>query len=158
MVIAGVQDLSRNTMTGSVTTSFTTGDFIDTLKLNVQVLESVDPTVPFRLVFNKPVGPATVSTQTVTLERVSNPGGNGYYIPVWHGYAERKHVPVHAGPAASGIDNLSAQHGRRNGPFGKCFHTCEPHVYDSGDERLRLHLFDNCLYQPGQWRCRDSYQ
>jgi hypothetical protein len=57
MVVAGVQDLTGNTMTGSVTTSFTTGDFIDTLKLNVQVLESVDPTVPFRLVFNKPVGP-----------------------------------------------------------------------------------------------------
>ncbi len=84
LIIAGVQDLSGNTMTSTSTTSFTTSDAVDIVALTAQVLDSRAPNVPIRLVFNKPVSPATVSTQTITLLRASNPGGTGSYynIPI----------------------------------------------------------------------------
>jgi large repetitive protein len=79
--IAGVSDLSGNAMAGAVTGTFTTADGIDAVAPSLQFLASGAPNVPIRIVFSKPMSPATVDSTSIVLNVASNNLSSWYWIP-----------------------------------------------------------------------------
>ncbi len=83
IVISGAADLSGNAMAGTVTRTFTTGDRVDTILPSAQVLATGAPNVPIRILFSKPVSPATVDSQSIVLNIASTQNTSSWsWVPI----------------------------------------------------------------------------
>ncbi len=78
LTVQGVSDLSGNVMTAPVTQTFTTGSLMDlTAPGSPTLLAPGAPNAAIEISFKKPVSPATVDSQSITLSSIST-----FYIPV----------------------------------------------------------------------------
>jgi hypothetical protein len=81
-VVEGVRDLSGNAMAGSVTRTFTTGDFMDASSPNAVVYGAAATNIPIRVLSSEPLSPATVDSRTIRLNKASAIASSYYWIPV----------------------------------------------------------------------------
>lgn len=83
IVISGAADLSGNAMAGTVTRTFTTGNRVDTISASAQVLATGAANVPIRILFSKPVSPATVDSQSITFNIASTQNTSSWsWVPI----------------------------------------------------------------------------
>jgi hypothetical protein len=85
LVFEGVTDASGNAMAGTVTRTFTTGDLMDTAALTGDVYcgnsNGAATNIPLRVIFNKPVSPASVDSRTIPFRKASAIASSYYWIP-----------------------------------------------------------------------------
>src|SRR5262249_41964137 len=91
LTFSGITDLSGNPMADTIMRSFTTGDILDASTLRGDVYtgnyNAAATNIPLRVIFNKPVSPATVDAHTILFRKASAIASSYYWIPVPASYS-----------------------------------------------------------------------